>query len=60
MKLSEKLSYILKVNKLTDVDLAKNIGVDPQVVSLWLNGQKEPGLQEYRLLCKQFGIFLLL
>lgn len=58
MKLSEKLSYILKVNKLTDVDLAKNIGVDPQVVSLWLNGQKEPGLQEYRLLCKQFGISL--
>lgn len=58
MKLPEKLAYIMKTESMDADDLAKSLDVDSKTVSLWLNGEKEPTLQEYRLLCKRFGVSL--
>ena len=48
----KNLIYLRNKAKITQVDLAKKIGVSPQTVWRWEHGEREPSIEIIKKLCK--------
>lgn len=55
-KLSFYLSKYLKEHKMLQKDFAKLIGVQPNTLSQWVNGKRQPDSSTLILLAQTFGI----
>lgn len=51
-KFSSKLKQCLKENNITQVDLAKMIGMSQSVVNNYCTGKREPTLDTLVIICK--------
>lgn len=51
-KFSERLNIILKLNNMSQVALAKKIGMSQAVVNNYCTGKREPSLDVLILICK--------
>lgn len=56
MKLSEKILYYRKANKLSQEELAAQVGVSRQAVSKWELGEATPELDKLLALARAFGV----
>lgn len=50
-KFGEKLAYILTVNEWSQKQLAEILGTSQQCISRWVNGNREPSLDDVLLVC---------
>ncbi len=50
-KLGEKLKYLLAVNEYTQQQLADKLGTTQQCISRWINGNREPSIDDILLIC---------
>ncbi|MBQ8909232.1 MAG: helix-turn-helix transcriptional regulator [Clostridia bacterium] len=54
-KFAERLKQILKDNKMSQVALAKKIGMSQGIVNNYCTGKREPTLDVLILICKALG-----
>ena len=54
-KFSERLKQVLKDNQLSQIALAKKIGMSQGVVNNYCTGKREPTLDVLVLICKALG-----
>lgn len=52
---SQRLRYYLSLNNMTQVELAKKLGVGTTSVSDWVNGRKSPRTSKIDAMCELFG-----
>ena len=50
-KFGEKLAYILTVKEWSQKQLAEILGTSQQCISRWVNGNREPSLDDVLLVC---------
>lgn len=50
-KFGEKLKYLLSVKKWSQQQLADKLGTTQQCISRWINGNREPSLDDVILVC---------
>lgn len=53
---AERISELMKEEKLTQVALAEKIGVKQNTISAWLSGKKEPSIRSLWLVADYFGV----
>ncbi|MDO4615533.1 MAG: helix-turn-helix transcriptional regulator [Lachnospiraceae bacterium] len=53
---SQRLRYFLELHDMTQVELAKRLGVGTTSVSNWINGTKTPRMDKVDAICAIFGI----
>lgn len=51
-KFSERLKIVLEVNKMSQIALAKKIGMSQGIVNNYCTGKREPSLDVLILICK--------
>ena len=56
MNFKENLQELIKINKFSQQQVAKEIGVSQRAVSKWLNGQAEPTATNIFKLSLFFGV----
>lgn len=54
-KFAERLRLVLKVNNMTQVELAKKINMSQGVVNNYCTGKREPTLDGLVLICKELN-----
>lgn len=54
-KLGEKLKYYLTLKGWSQQQLADKLGTTQQCISRWINGSREPSLDDILILCHIFG-----
>lgn len=54
--LSERLSYLMKIEKLSQSELARKIDISQSAVCNWLNGKKEPSIESLWRLADYFDV----
>ncbi|MBP3345014.1 MAG: helix-turn-helix transcriptional regulator [Clostridia bacterium] len=54
-KFSERLKQVLKDNQMSQIALAKKIGMSQGVVNNYCTGKREPTLDVLVLICKALG-----
>lgn len=52
------LTEYMKVTDLTQAALAKRIGVNPSHLNHWINGSRDPSVQNLKLIWQKTGISL--
>ncbi len=50
-KFGEKLRYLLTVKEWSQQQLANKLGTTQQCISRWINGNREPSLDDVLLVC---------
>lgn len=50
-KFGEKLKYLLAVKQWSQQQLADKMGITQQCVSRWINGNREPSIDDLILIC---------
>lgn len=58
MSFTENLQYLRKWNKITQEELADELGVSRQAVSKWETGEAYPETDKLIILCDKFGVTL--
>lgn len=53
---AKNLNYYLRVNGITQLDLANRLGVSTSAVSAWCRGTKTPRMDKVDAMCKYFRI----
>ena len=53
---AKNLNYYLRVNGITQLDLANRLGVSTSAVSAWCRGAKTPRMDKVDAMCKYFRI----
>lgn len=53
---SNNLKHYLKVNNMTQVELANKLGVGTTTVSSWVNALKSPRMDKLDKMCEIFGV----
>jgi transcriptional regulator with XRE-family HTH domain len=54
----QALKEFMKISDLTQVELAKRIGVHQTMLSHWINGRRSPSAENLKLIWKKTGISL--
>ena len=54
--LAERLSYLMKIEKLSQSELARKIDISQSAVCNWLNGKKEPSIESLWRLADYFDV----
>ena len=54
--LTERLSYLMKIEKLSQSELARKIDISQSAVCNWLNGKKEPSIESLWRLADYFDV----
>lgn len=54
-KFSERLKQVLKDNQMSQIALAKKIGMSQGIVNNYCTGKREPSLDSLILICKVLG-----
>ena len=52
---AENLKQYLKINNMSQADLAKRLGVSGQAVSNWCSAAKSPRMDKVDMMCRIFG-----
>lgn len=52
----ERLSYLMKIEKLSQSELARKIGISQSAICNWLNGKKEPSIESLWKLADYFDV----
>ncbi len=58
MSFAENLQYLRRKNKITQEQLAEELGVSRQSVSKWETGEAYPETEKLIVLCDKFGVTL--
>lgn len=53
---AERLSYLMKIEKLSQSELARKIDISQSAVCNWLNGKKEPSIESLWRLADYFDV----
>lgn len=54
--LAERLFYLMKIEKLSQSELARKIDISQSAVCNWLNGKKEPSIESLWRLADYFDV----
>lgn len=54
--IAHNITYYLSMHEMSQIDLAKYVGVSTASVSNWCKGIKVPRMDKIDLMCKRFGI----
>ena len=54
--LPERLSYLMRIEKLSQSELARKIGISQSAICNWLNGKKEPSIESLWKLADYFDV----
>ena len=52
----ERLSYLMRIEKLSQSELARKIGISQSAICNWLNGKKEPSIESLWKLADYFDV----
>ena len=52
----ERLSYLMKIEKLSQSELARKIDISQSAICNWLNGKKEPSIESLWKLADYFDV----
>lgn len=52
----ERLSYLMRIEKLSQSALARKIGISQSAICNWLNGKKEPSIESLWKLADYFDV----
>ncbi len=58
MSFADNLQYLRKKNKITQEELAEELGVSRQSVSKWETGEAYPEMDKLIIICDKFGVTL--
>ena len=52
----ERLSYLMRIEKLSQSELARKNGISQSAICNWLNGKKEPSIESLWKLADYFDV----
>lgn len=52
----ERLSYLMRIEKLSQSELARKVGISQSAICNWLNGKKEPSIESLWKLADYFDV----
>ena len=56
IRVSERIKYLMDIEKISQYGLSKKIGVWESTISNWLNGKKEPSIESLWKLADYFDV----